>query len=180
MSGWALPFGLGVFDALCLLIVLVSCLVGCWRGFVFEVLSLAAWAGAFFAAQWGTVLAKPLWPAHWLADARARFVLTFAVVFIATLFVLGWCAAGARRGLKKTGLRPFDRVLGMGFGLLRAVLLLWAMTVVIWLTPLHKEAWWKQGQAAPWLDTSLRWAAPLLPATFQEWLPPALRARPSV
>ena len=69
---------------------------------------------------------------------------------------------------------------GMGFGQRRAVLLLWAMTVVIWLTPLHKEAWWKQGQAAPWLDTSLRWAAPLLPATFQEWLPPALRARPSV
>ena len=50
---------LGLFDILCLGVALLSCLIGMWRGFAFEVLSLAAWAGAFFAAQWGSVMIEP-------------------------------------------------------------------------------------------------------------------------
>ena len=76
-----------------------------------------------------------------------------------------------------SGLRPFDRILGMGFGLLRAMLLLWAFTLVVWLTPMHQAAWWVQSQAAPWLDGSLRAIAPVLPAQVQQWLPPALRIK---
>ena len=33
---------LGLFDILCLGVALLSCLIGMWRGFAFEVLSLAA------------------------------------------------------------------------------------------------------------------------------------------
>ena len=64
---------LGLFDILCLGVALLSCLIGMWRGFAFEVLSLAAWAGAFFAAQWGSAMIEPFWPQQWLAgNARAR------------------------------------------------------------------------------------------------------------
>ncbi|MDO5652507.1 MAG: CvpA family protein [Brachymonas sp.] len=168
--------GLGLFDTVCLLVLGFSCIIGIWRGFAFEVLSLAAWAGAFFAAQWGSALVAPLWPREWLADnGGARHVLTFIMVFIVTLLLLGLLASAVRAGLKKAGLRPFDRILGMGFGLLRAVLILWVVTVVVWLTPLHEGAWWRTSQAAPWLDGSLRSMAPVLPASIQQWLPPALR-----
>ena len=152
---------LGLFDILCLGVALLSCLIGMWRGFAFEVLSLAAWAGAFFAAQWGSVMIEPFWPQQWLAgNARARHILALVAIFLLALLLLGLCASAARSGMKKTGLRPFDRILGMAFGLLRAILLLWALTVVIWLTPL--------------LDGSLRMMAPLLPASLKQWLPPAL------
>ena len=36
-----------------LAVLLVSMLIGAWRGLVYELLSLAAWVVAFFAAQWG-------------------------------------------------------------------------------------------------------------------------------
>ena len=168
----------GVFDACCAGLLLLSCLLGCWRGFVFEVLSLTAWGGAFVAAQWGTPVVQQWWPARLLAgNARAQYVLTFLLTFIAVLLLLGLLASAARRGLTVAGLRPFDRILGMGFGLLRAMLLLWAFTLVVWLTPMHQAAWWVQSQAAPWLDGSLRAIAPVLPAQVQQWLPPALRIK---
>lgn len=48
--------GLGLFDLFCLGLVLLSCLIGGWRGLAFEVISLLAWAGAFLprsgAAFW--------------------------------------------------------------------------------------------------------------------------------
>ena len=168
--------GLGLFDLFCLGLVLLSCLIGGWRGLAFEVISLLAWAGAFFAAQWGSVLVDALWPWQWLANnGQARYLLSFVLVFIVALLLLGLCASAARAGMKKTGLRPFDRVLGMGFGLLRAVLLLWALTVVFWLTTLHQATWWQTSFSAPWLDSSLRTLSPWLPASLQQWLPPTLR-----
>lgn len=169
--------GLGVFDVFCLGVVLLSCLLGGWRGLAFEVIALGAWVCAFFAAQWGSVIVEAFWPWQWLADnGKARHLASFVLVFVVTLLLLGWLASAARAGMQKTGLRVFDRTLGMGFGVLRAVLLLWVLTVVVWLTPLHKAAWWQQSCSAPWLDSSLRTLSPWLPASLQQWLPPGLRS----
>ena len=172
--------GTSLFDVLCLGVVLLSCLVGAWRGLAFEVFALFAWIGAFFAAQWGSVLLDALWPWRWLAEhAKTRYLASFVLVFVISLLLLGLCASAARAGMQKTGLRTFDRVLGMGFGLLRAVLLLWALTVVIWLTPLHRQVWWRASYCAPWLDASLRAMSPWLPTSLQQWLPPMLRNSPT-
>ncbi len=173
--------GLGILDVFCLGVVLFSCLLGGWRGLVFEAIALFAWIAAFGAAQWGSVIVETFWPWQWLADnGKARHLASFALVFVVTLLLLGWLASAARAGVRKTGLRVFDRALGMGFGLLRAVLLLWVLTVVVWLTPLHKAAWWQQSYSAPWLDSSLRALSPWLPAALQQWLPPALRSTVNV
>lgn len=170
--------GIGLFDMACLGLVLLSGLIGAWRGLFFEVLALLAWAGAFFAAQWGSVLLDAFWPWQWLGDsAQARYLLSFALVFVCALLLLGLCASAARSSIQKTGLRPFDRVLGMGFGLLRALILLWAVTVLIWLTPLHQQAWWRTSWCAPWLHHSLRAVSPLMPPKWQKGLPPGLRSQ---
>lgn len=177
--------GMSLFDMICLGIMLLSGLIGAWRGLAFEILALLAWVGAFLAAQWGSVLLNAFWPWQWLADSNSahhtqmRHLLSFVLVFIAALLLLGLCASAVRAGVKKTGLRPFDRVLGMGFGLLRAFILLWAVTVLIWLTPLHQQAWWRNSFCAPWLHHSLRAISPLMPPTWQQGLPPGLRSHSS-
>lgn len=174
--------GISLFDMACLGVVLLSGLLGAWRGLFFEVLALLAWVGAFFAAQWGSVLLNTFWPWQWLADANSaqlRYLLSFVLVFVCALLLLGLCASAVRAGMKKTGLRPFDRVLGMGFGLLRAVVLLWAVTVLIWLTPLHQQTWWRTSWCAPWLHHSLRAISPLMPPKWQKGLPPGLRSHAS-
>jgi membrane protein required for colicin V production len=43
-------------------IVILSLLVGLWRGLVFEVLSLVGWVAAFFLAQWLAVTVAVLLP----------------------------------------------------------------------------------------------------------------------
>ena len=42
-------------DILLLLVLLVSVVVGAWRGLLYEVLSLMGWVAAFLVAQWQAV-----------------------------------------------------------------------------------------------------------------------------
>ena len=44
---------LSLVDWTLLAVLALSVVVGLWRGFVFECLSLAGWVVAWFAAQWG-------------------------------------------------------------------------------------------------------------------------------
>ena len=80
----SLPINL--FDAIVLGVVLLSALVALLRGFVKEVLSLAAWAGAVLVTLWGFALARPYFRTfidnQLLADAA-----TLVALFIVSLIV---------------------------------------------------------------------------------------------
>ena len=68
-----------------LAVLLVSMLIGAWRGLVYELLSLAAWVVAFFAAQWGAAeMADWLPLAQW--QDSVRYAVGFAVVFVLVMF----------------------------------------------------------------------------------------------
>ena len=41
-----------VVDILLALVLLVSIVIGAWRGLLYEVLSVLGWVAAFFLAQW--------------------------------------------------------------------------------------------------------------------------------
>ena len=58
----ASPPALAFFDWVLLAVAAASVLVGLWRGFVFEVLSLAGWVAAWFAAQWASPQLAPHLP----------------------------------------------------------------------------------------------------------------------
>ena len=69
-------------------VLVASVLIGAWRGLVYEVLSLASWVVAFFAAR--------IWGAHvgaWLpmqdVDEGLRTGAGFVITFVAALFALG-------------------------------------------------------------------------------------------
>ena len=104
--------------------LLLSVLLGAWRGLVFEVLSVLSWVAAFVLAQWlapdvAHYAADAAAPASWCAT-RAGFVL----VFIATVLLGGLLAALLKKLMAAVGLRPVDRMLGAAFGVVRGVLLL--------------------------------------------------------
>ena len=69
------------------------------------------------------------------------------------------------------GLRPADRMLGAGFGLVRGVLLLLAVTVVVGMTPLHTSAWWTEATGPHITGAALKGLKPLLPQDFGKYLP---------
>jgi membrane protein required for colicin V production len=152
-------------------VLLASMVVGLWRGLVYEVLSLAGWVAAFVVAQW---LAPDV--VGWLpfvkgAPASVQYAVAFAAVFVATVFAAGLVSWLIKKLVETVGLRPVDRTLGGVFGLARGVVLLLALTVVLQLTGLSRDAWWSTAQGPVWLEIVLTGLKPLLPQTFVEYLP---------
>ncbi|PUE09952.1 CvpA family protein [Limnohabitans sp. T6-20] len=158
-------------DWILLGVLLASMVVGLWRGLVYEVLSLAGWVAAFVVAQW---LAPDV--VGWLpfikgAPASVQYAVAFAVVFVVTVFAAGLVSWLIKKLVETVGLRPVDRTLGGVFGLARGVVLLLALTVVLQLTGLSRDAWWSTAQGPVWLELVLTGLKPLLPQTFVEYLP---------
>lgn len=158
---------MAVVDWILVLILLLSLLIGAWRGLVYEVLSLVGWVIAFFCAQrWGPT-AGALLP---MAEPQESVAIAIGcvVVFIAAAFGFGLISALCRRLVTSIGLRPVDRSLGAAFGLLRGALVLLAMTWVVEATSLHQSSWWQESAAAPLLRDGLQDLRPLLPPTFSQ------------
>lgn len=163
--------GLSLTDGVLGGILLLSLVVGAWRGLVHELMSLAGWIAAALLARW---LAEDV--ANWLpvwreAAAQVRYALAFVLVFVACVFASGVLSWLLRHVVSSVGLRPADRSLGAVFGLVRGVVVLMVLAVVVHLVGMHKESWWQDSHATPVLDVLLAGLKPVLPAAVQAWLP---------
>jgi membrane protein required for colicin V production len=151
-------------------VLLLSLVLGLWRGFVLEVLALAGWVVAYFAAQWLT----PTWSRHVPAGepgSSLNHAATFAIAFIAVLVAWGLASRVLRMLINATPLRGADRVLGAAFGLARGVLLLMALATVVALTPAATSPEWHRSQGVQWLAVALQGIKPLLPPDIAHFLP---------
>jgi membrane protein required for colicin V production len=150
-------------DWILLAVLLLSCLTGMWRGFVYEALVLAGWVAAYFAAH-SVGSSVGLWlPLGRQASATLRAGVGGTLIFIVVAFVWGWVAWRVRRAVRLIGLRPVDGVLGAAFGAVRALAVLLAATALVNLTPLAHESWWNTSAGARWLEMTLRQLYPYLP-----------------
>jgi membrane protein required for colicin V production len=150
-------------------VLLLSLGLGLWRGFVLEVLALAGWVVAYFAALW----LGPTWAPHLpLGEPGSGLnqAAGFAAAFIAVLVGWGLASRVLRMLVSATPLRGADRVLGAAFGLLRGVLLLMLVAVVVAQTPAAKSPQWHQSQGAQWLAVALQGVKPLLPPDLAQYL----------
>jgi membrane protein required for colicin V production len=151
-------------------VLLLSLVLGLWRGFVLEVMALLGWVAAYLGAQWLT----PVWAPHLRIDeagSSLNHAATFALAFVAVLVGWGLASRVLRMLFHATPLRGADRVLGAAFGLVRGVLLLLALAVVVALTPAAKSRDWHDSQGAQWLAVALQELKPLLPADVAHFLP---------
>jgi membrane protein required for colicin V production len=157
-------------DWIFLAVLLISLVVGAWRGLVYELLSVVNWIAAFVLAQWFAPLA-----AQWLALSSAtevvRYAAGFVLVFVLSLFAGGLIAFLMSKLVTAVGLRPVDRVLGAAFGLVRGVVLLLAFTVVFGMTPLVKGTLWQESAGASVATVVLQGLKPVLPQEFGKYLP---------
>ncbi|MES2977884.1 MAG: CvpA family protein [Pseudomonadota bacterium] len=156
-------------DWILLALLVLSLLIGAWRGLVFEVLSLLAWVAAFFAAQW---FAEDV--AAWLPiksmSGTLRYAAGFVLTFIAAMLVTGLLAALVKKLVEAVGLRTVDRALGAGFGLLRGALLVLVIAAVVGMTPMKDSSWWQESQGAKTSTAVLDRLKPVLPEQFARYL----------
>ncbi len=153
-----------------LAVLAASVVIGLWRGFVFECLSLAGWVVAWFAAQWTAPQVAPWLPVG-EAGSAMNLAAAFALVFVLALLVWSLLARLVRLLVHATPLSIPDRLLGGGFGVLRGVVLLLAVATVVALTPAAQSQDWRSSQGARWLGLTLQAVKPLLPEPAARLLP---------
>lgn len=160
---------LSAIDVVVAVVLLGSAGFAFMRGFVHEVLAIAAWAGAVFAALYGFEPVKPFFRAHigmvWAADALAALSL-----FLVTLLVLSIATKAASRRVQNSALGSVDSSLGFVFGLARgAILVCLAYMIVVWVVdpkPDEPPAWLASSKTRPWLERGSSMLRDLAPEGF--------------
>ncbi len=152
-------------------VLLLSLVVGAWRGLVVELMSLAGWVASFVLAQWlaGDVAQwLPVWQE---AAAQLRYALSFVLVFVVGMFAAAMTSWLLRKVVDTVGLRPADRSLGALFGLVRGLVVLLVLAVLVHLTGMRQQDWWQDSRATPMLEVLLLGIKPVLPLALQDYLP---------
>lgn len=162
---------LSTTDWLLCAVLLLSMLVGAWRGLVYELMALVAWVAAFVLAQWLAQDVALLLPFLQGAAAQVQYAAALVLVFVASLVLASWLSWLLRKLVETVGLRPVDRALGAVFGLARGVLLLLVVTVVVQLLGLTHKPWWQEALGPAWLEVLLNGLKPVLPEALRAYLP---------
>ena len=161
---------LAPLDWIALAVLLISLLVGAWRGLVVEVVSVVSWLAAFVLAQWFAPDVAAKLPMAGAAE-QVRYAAAFVLVFVLTLFVGALVGFVVSKLLSAVGLGAINRLLGALFGVLRGVVLILAATVVVGMTPWKASHEWQASTAAHWAAEALGILKPVLPQAFGKYLP---------
>ena len=152
--------GLTALDVVVLLFVGGGLVLGYWRGFVAEVLSLAAWVAAIIALK---LLHEPL--SDLLSGVVGTWggaaVLAFALIFLLAFGATKLLALRLGRFTRASLIGPFDRVLGAGFGALKGLI---GVTILYLLASLVYDVGYGRAARRPdWMAKSRTY--PLLNAS---------------
>lgn len=118
-----------MIDILILGILVVSALIGVFRGLVKEALSLASWfaaivAGTLFSAQLADLME------NMINNASLRRIVAFAILFIVVIFAGTLVSNLVSKLTQAAGLRGADRTLGGLFGILRGMIIILVIVLV--------------------------------------------------
>lgn len=149
------------FDIAVMLLVGMGAVTGFLRGFVQEVLSLAAWAFAVFAIHYlHTPLSLALSP--YVGTSSGATILAFALLLLVPYAVIKLIANWAGGQSRNSVLGPIDRVLGFGFGAIKGIIIIvLAFSVLVlgydtvWGVE-GRPAWITQARTYPFVDASSR------------------------
>lgn len=129
-------------------IITISGLYSLRGGFMKEALSLFTWIAAFvvarlFAPSLSTLLED------FIQTPSLRLGAAFTILFVATLMVGAVINSLIGMLVEATGLSSTDRILGVGFGIIRGGLIIVVITALLVRTPVVEDSWWAESQLIP-------------------------------
>ena len=138
---------MNLLDAVFLVVFVLSIALGFKRGLSAEVISLLALILALILARaLGPAMAGLLEDIFGVSSPWVT-VVSFLLVFTIVL-LLGRLATYLMRSfIRGLGLGNWERIGGVGFGLLRAFVLLMAFSLIIELTPFEDSDWYEDAQS---------------------------------
>ena len=132
-------------------IIALSAIIGLFRGFVREALSLVAWGAAIWVAlTFAPLAASYLEP--YLETPSLRHIAAFAGLFLVTLIAGAIINYLVSLLVTKSGIGGTDRFLGLFFGIARGGLVVAILVLLAGLTPLPEDPWWQQSEVMPYFE----------------------------
>ena len=143
-------------DYVIIAVIVISTLIGVWRGFVRETLSLVIWVAAFWLAYlWASTF--EVYFSGAISDRPLRLISAFVLIFL-TVHVVGFVISRLSASLLESiGLNGVDRMAGGGFGIVRGVVLVAAVVLVAGVTSIVKEPLWQHSYMIGLFSDGLAW-----------------------
>lgn len=157
-------------DGIVYIMVLLSVLIGVWRGLFASLFGITALLLAIYIAWNFSILFEPsLSPL--LGDSVLTPVAAAALVFLISFFLLGLVAKIFIIAFKKVDVGGFNLLGGALFGLLRGVLFALIFVLLLSAFGAHKSRAWGQATTVPLLGIVLQqiMAVPVL-SPYRVWL----------
>ncbi len=129
-------------------IITISGLYSLRGGFMKEALSLVTWVTAFIVARLFAPSLSTLLD-DLLESPSLRIGAAFILLFIATLMVGAVINNLINMLVNATGLSSTDRILGIGFGVIRGGLIVIVISALLVRTPVTQDVWWSESQLIP-------------------------------
>lgn len=142
-------------DFLIVLIIVVSAGYAAWRGFISETLTIFEWVAAALACLYiGPYLIpmmRSLFSQPWLAS-----LLAYASVFLAVFIPLAFLSHRISQGVKNSPIGPLDRAAGVGFGILRGLVIVGlAYLAFTYFVPIREHPrWLTQAELLPMVQNT--------------------------
>jgi membrane protein required for colicin V production len=165
-------------DYLIIGVVLISTLVGVYRGFFPEVLALLSWIlGAWVAWEYAPMLVPRLAdkiPSPVLALWIARFAL-----FVGVLIAGGLLTELVSLAIERARLTGTNRMLGLLFGFVRGLVAVGVLTIFAQILELPHESWWRESKLIPYGEHIAAGLEAILPDTVFDQFPKIPVEQPS-
>jgi membrane protein required for colicin V production len=110
-------------------VVVISTIIGIFRGFVKEVLTLLSWTIAIILAYNFYHLLVPY--LEFISIPLIKMIVAGFIIFLSVLILLSLVNYILSKSMKLVGFDWFDKSLGAGFGFARAMLLLSLVAIVV-------------------------------------------------
>ncbi len=159
-----------IIDMLIVGVIAVSALIGLFRGFFPELLSLLTWVIAIWSGWNFSDVVEPYLSGK-LNSAFLELWVSRGVIFIAVLLIGGLVGQVVALLIRKTGLSGTDRTLGLMFGLVRGVVIFGIAVLFAGAIDLDREAWWQESKTIPYGAGVADWLRGMLPEELSQHLP---------
>ena len=150
-------------------LVMVSALIGLFRGFVKEAFALLIWmlaigVGMHYCRDFAVLLQDQI------SYPSARIATAFAILFFMTLILGSLISFILHHLIEKTGLTGTDRLLGVLFGFIRGAVLVALLVMLAGITPLPEDPWWKQSLLIPPFQSLAVWLKDHIPSDMAGYI----------
>lgn len=160
---------LNTLDLIILAVIGLSSLLSLYRGFFSEFFSLATWAVAIWLPFNYTEQFMAFLPVT-VESPSARWFISAGTLFIGAMMVGGILSFMLRKILGATGLGLADRILGVGIGVVRGILIVAIVALLATSNPsIPKEKWWNESKLLPPVLRLSQVIQNRLPASFSKW-----------